>query len=54
MKVWNPLTNKEEVEVFVFTYIAGCRKPNVLRYFIPEEELDKRLQELKRQFKKTA
>jgi len=54
MKVWNPLTNREEVEVFVFMYIAGGRKLNVLRYFIPEEELDKRLQELKRQFMKTT
>lgn len=50
MKVWNPLTNKEEVEVFVFVHIAGSGKPNVLRYFIPEDELDKRLHELRRQF----
>jgi len=49
MKVWNPLTNKEEIEVFVFVYAGNYRKPNVLRYFIPEEDLDKRLEELRRQ-----
>jgi len=47
MKVWNPLTKKEEIEVFVFVYTDGYRKPKVLRYLIPEEDLDKRLKELR-------
>lgn len=49
MKVWNPLTNKEEIEVLVFAYTDG-KEPKVLRYFVPEEDLDKRLKELRRQY----
>jgi len=47
------LTNKEEVEVLVFVYTDSCREPNVLRYFIPEEDLDKLLEELRRQYIRT-
>jgi len=50
MKVWNPLTNKEEIEVLVFAYTDGCKEPKVLRYFVPEEDLAKRLKELRRQY----